>query len=172
MKHCISALLEKMQVVGFFREVRLDGEIVAVDIFGFSQPSQESASLFAAVATSKIDVMKVTIFQAPDWSSAINVDLDSKVRTTSVLLHTLDEVDYLVVGLGDGTLQYMLFDKVRCTLGPAKHANVGTLPTYLKAFTARGGRAVLVHLFFGKQKAFRAKLGEREWFIFDKYLAR
>ncbi|OWA54776.1 DNA damage-binding protein 1 [Hypsibius exemplaris] len=120
------------------QELKLDDQISAVDISSLSRG--DLAEVIVA-ATWKMDL---TLLSAPNWERAAVVDLNSDVFARSVMFYHLDNVDFVIAGLGDGTLQYFPVDKSKVKLGPSKRVTIATQPTYLKPFIARGVSSVFV----------------------------
>ncbi|XP_055345998.1 DNA damage-binding protein 1-like [Paramacrobiotus metropolitanus] len=121
-----------------FKEIKLDDQISAVDIHSFT-PGE--AAEYIVVATWKMDLV---LLSAPEWKRSATVDLNTDVFARSVMLQELDGVDYVIAGLGDGSLQYFVLDKIKGKVNQPKRVSVGTQPTYLQSFVARGTTNIFV----------------------------
>jgi DNA damage-binding protein 1 len=86
--------------------------------------------------------LTLRVLSAPDLIERLREPVAADVVPRSVILATLDDVDFVLVGLGDGKLTTFQFDATHGKLSDRKTMAVGTQPISLTPFSARGGAHV------------------------------
>lgn len=86
--------------------------------------------------------MSVAIRSLPDLREVVKQKIAGEMLARSMLIYSVEDIVYLLVALGDGTLHYFQIDMTTGALIEPKKATLGTQPTTLKKFTSRGMRNV------------------------------
>ena len=87
------------------QQVKMGGQISAIDIVSFSNGDLAD---YVAVATWNMDVV---LLSAPDWSLSLTIDLNTDVFARSLMFYQLDANDFIIAGLGDGSLKYYTLER-------------------------------------------------------------
>lgn len=146
--------IEKQKVVEK-TQVKMDHEIACVDVTPLVQTDVDVTMTdssahwdMAALSTSLCVVglwtnFSVAVLQLPTLTPVTTVALGTELLPRSVLCNTFEGKDYLLVGLGDGSLISYELDVKQGTLGARKRVSLGSQPLSLSRFRSKN----MTHVF-------------------------
>ncbi|GMT37256.1 hypothetical protein PFISCL1PPCAC_28553, partial [Pristionchus fissidentatus] len=82
--------------------------------------------------------MSVAVLALPELTMSAKEVLYGDVVIRSIEMVRMDDNVYVLCGMGDGTLYYILVDPHKLSLGERKRATLGTQPTSLHPFVSNG----------------------------------
>eukprot|EP00736_Rhodelphis_marinus_P012711 Rmarinus@m.8546 len=117
---------------------RLDSEVSSLSINPLGQDEQR-ANVCACGTWSDFSVY---LFRVPTLEQCAVERLGDDVIARSVLLISMEGVDYLLCAMGDGNLFTFLLSDNNTVLGQKKKITLGTQPTVLRTFRSKGNTHV------------------------------
>jgi DNA damage-binding protein 1 len=112
----------------------LEHEVACLDI----NPPSADVDRSDLVAIGLWTDISVRVHRLPSLEPIVTQQLGGEIIPRSVLLAMFEETLYLLCALGDGSFFYFVLDPVKGTLSGRKKVVLGTQPTVLKPFYARG----------------------------------
>ncbi|CAG0908094.1 unnamed protein product [Cyprideis torosa] len=124
------------KALSFVTRKKLDAEISCISINPLR--TQDDTTKMVAVGSWDMDFSLLIL---PDFKVIASHSMPNQVIPRGILPIVFDGVQYLLVGLGDGTLLYYVMDTSSGALSGKKRVTLGTRPLSLKIFRNRGDQA-------------------------------
>uniref|UniRef100_A0A914DYF9 DNA damage-binding protein 1 n=1 Tax=Acrobeloides nanus TaxID=290746 RepID=A0A914DYF9_9BILA len=132
-----SATIYYLEVVGdqlnLVAETVCEFEIACIDISPIHE--NDTSKLCAVGFWTEMSVALYSI--SPQFKRIVREKITGDVLPRSLLILTMEEIVYLLVALGDGTLYYYQIDMETGSLNGQKKVTIGTQPTMLRKFKSR-----------------------------------
>lgn len=113
-----------------FRHITLQYEVACLDLTPLSEGSTVADLLAVGLWTD----ISARIFRLPTLEELYNEALGGEIIPRSILMSCFDQINYLLVALGDGSMFYFILNKQTGVLSDKKKVTLGTQPTILRTF--------------------------------------